>query len=277
MRMLHGHIRAFVNQIDTLESLNLVNDFTSYLKDKGLSSKTILDYRGIFIKVLEYAENEGLVLNIPKNYIKLKNQQQTITVLSIKEQQLLRRYSEENLSVYTIAVLIALYMGLRIGEICALLWSDIDLENGIISITKTMQRIKNNNENADKKTEIIIDKPKTHKSIREVPIPKFIVSILKKIKPQDANEYLISLKPGNFIEPRQLQRKYKSILKETGIRHVNFHNLRHTFATRWVERNIDIKALSEILGHANVETTLRMYVHPTMETKRADIEKIAKI
>lgn len=160
-----------------------------------------------------------------------------------------------------------LYTGLRIGELCALQWKNIDLENKKIYIKKTLVRIKNPDMTSKKKTIIIIDEPKSLTSIREIPIPDFIIPMLKKISFNiTPDTFLIS---GNekCIETRTFFNKYKKILKKINIDSYNFHALRHTFATRCIENGCDSKTLSEILGHSSVKITLERYVHPNYENK----------
>lgn len=136
-----------------------------------------------------------------------------------------------------------------------------------------MQRIKNLDEKAINKTKIVIDTPKSQKSIREIPIPSFIVNLMKKYK-TDKEKYLLT-GTAEFIEPRVYQDMFKTYLKESGIEDINYHALRHTFATRAIEQDFDIKSLSEILGHSSVKFTLERYVHPSEEHKRKNMEKMS--
>lgn len=173
-----------------------------------------------------------------------------------------------------LGVLLSLYMGLRIGEVCALKWGDIDFEAGTLTISKTLQRIKNFDPNSPSKTKVIIGTPKSAKSCRCLPIPKFLLAILREYRGND-DEYILTGSPVVFIEPRQYENIFHSYLKEAGIRSINYHALRHSFATRAVERGVDIKTLSEILGHSSVSITLQLYVHPSMTEKKRSMEKIA--
>ncbi len=164
-------------------------------------------------------------------------------------------------------------MGIRLGEICALKWEDINFQTQTLKINKTIQRIKNLDENAVTKTKIIIDAPKSQKSIRDIPIPSFMLDLLEKNK-ADKNSYLLTGTP-KYIEPRVYQDMFKKYLKESGINDIKFHALRHTFATRAIEKDFDIKSLSEILGHSSVKFTLERYVHPSDEYKRQNMEKLS--
>ena len=169
-------------------------------------------------------------------------------------------------------ILLALYSGMRIGEICALKWSNINLEAETISVVQTLQRLQDSENKG--KTKILISEPKSQSSKRIIPIPTFLTELLRKIKPQIPDAFLLSGNK-NPIEPKTLQNKYKSCLKDCNIPYINFHTLRHTFATRCVEVGFDIKALSEILGHSSVGKTLNLYAHPTLEYKRSNMNKLA--
>ena len=207
--------------------------------------------------------------------IKPKQEQQELIVLTKSEQKELVRYLQQDTDKIKLGVLISLYTGIRLGELCALKWSDIDIPNGTLKIDKTIQRIKNTDKYASSKTKIVIDKPKSQKSIRVVPIPSFLHEKLWNQRNRYwVNAYVLS---GTYmyVEPRIYQKHFKRVLKEANIKEVNYHALRHTFATRAIESGIDVKTLSEILGHSNIKFTLERYVHSSEELKKQSIEKLA--
>ena len=136
-----------------------------------------------------------------------------------------------------------------------------------------MQRIKNLSGEGGTKTKIVITKPKSTKSMQEIPIPRFLMSLLRKMV-TGSDAYILTGTPDNFVEPRTLQKRFKEYLKKAGVADTNFHALRHTFATRAVEQGFDVKSLSEILGHANVNTTLKLYVHPSFALKRRYMDRL---
>ena len=136
-----------------------------------------------------------------------------------------------------------------------------------------MQRLKNLDKNAKTKTKIVIDTPKSQKSIRDIPIPSFLLELLKEYKSGDKSYILTST--TDYIEPRSYQKKFKSCLENARIPDTNFHALRHTFATRAIEQGCDIKSLSEMLGHSSVKFTMERYVHPSNEHKKMNLEKLA--
>lgn len=153
-------------------------------------------------------------------------------------------------------------------------WSDIDIRERILSVNKTMLRISNNNStDGGGKTKIIITPPKSENSVRRIPIPNYIVDILKNFR-KDSNAYVLTGSADNFIEPRNMQYYFKTVLQKCEIREVKFHILRHTFATRCVENSFEIKSLSEILGHSSIKITLDRYVHSSMDLKRENMNKL---
>ena len=238
----------------------------------AMSITTIKTYISVINSVLSFAYDndykcvEHIKITFPK---KQKNE---LKILTQKEQKLLTAYLTKNIDLTKLAILFALYTGIRCGELCALKWDDIDLFNGIVSINKTMQRVQCDDKNS--KTKIIITPPKTTNSNRMIPIPKFLVSILKLFNPKNENAYLLTGLEDKFIEPRQAQNIFNKCLSDCKIDKINFHALRHSFATRCLELGMDYKTLSEILGHANVSTTMNLYVHSSLTQKKKQMNKL---
>ncbi len=172
------------------------------------------------------------------------------------------------LYLYKTAVLLCMYTGLRLGELCALRWTDLDEKNITISVNHTVQRIAT--ENQRKKSALMESAPKSGTSKRTIPVSEEMMDLLRGL--QNRQLYVFGgMKP---LEPRTMQYRFKQILKEAGIERRNFHILRHTFATNCMENCMDIKSLSEILGHSDVKITLNCYVHPTLEAKREQIGRL---
>lgn len=242
---------------------DLINQFTEKLLNDGLDPKTVRDILTILNQILKYG-NIQLKIIMPK-IKKIKIQIYTKEDQEALEMALVKNINEINLGIY-----LCLYTGLRIGELCALKWKNIDLNSNIIKISKTLIRVKDNSKVSNKKTKIILDDPKSCSSIRSIPIPMFIVPVLKKFK---KNEECFFLTGNNdYIEPRCYSNYYKKILADirinkSGFKDYNFHALRHTFATRCIEGGFDPKTLSEILGHSSVKITLERYVHPSFDIK----------
>lgn len=260
--ILHNHIeKHFISQIEVeYIDTNLISSFTNSLIDSGkLSPKTINDILTVLGMVLKYS-NANYRINTPKiKYI--REERKEMRVLTIDEQIILEQYLRSNINNYKLGIIIALYTGIRIGELCALEWADI--KNGNISINKSVQRIKHNG-----KTAVIISSPKTKKSNRIIPIPDFLKSLLEINRSQGT---VLKNRNGNLVEPRLMQLTFEKYIEECGLPKTNFHALRHTFATRCVEAGFDIKSLSEILGHSNVNTTLNLYVHSSLKQKEKNM------
>jgi len=195
-----------------------------------------------------------------------------ITIFSNAEQLLLRDSLSKNITPTGTGILLSLYTGMRIGEVCALRWSDIDFNERIIHINHSIVRI---NEFTDKRrrTKYIIGSPKTESSDRDIPISSLLYDVLISCRSLYSSEYVVSSTSG-FVSPRTFENRYKKIICKLKIQKLNYHSLRHTFATKCIECGVDIKSLSEILGHSNASITMNTYVHSSLEMKRKQIEKI---
>ena len=171
-----------------------------------------------------------------------------------------------------------MYTGMRLGEICALRWENIDLERQVIKVRQTIYRVLNENAdlegNISSKTILLLSTPKTDKSVRDIPIPSFLISYFESI--YTAPEHYLLTGTIRPMDPRTYQNYFKRILGKCYIRKVPFHCLRHTFATNCVILGFDVKTLSEILGHANTRITLERYVHSSFYQKQLQMEKISE-
>lgn len=177
-------------------------------------------------------------------------------------------------NIRKICLLLCLYTGLRVGEVCGLKWEDIDFSNKSLSIKRTIVSVKNKDENKQSKTKLIESTPKSDTSNRIIPIPEFIICLLSEFKSN--NNYFILSNSNKLYDSRLLESFYSRLLKSCNINPNKFHTLRHTFATRSIESKMDIKTLSEILGHSQVETTLKIYVHSSYEIKKSSIENLVR-
>ena len=248
-------------------------------KNGGLSPKTVRDILSIIKSIINFAEKEKMISRLGLTVTYPKNKQIETHVIPLHEQKILEKYLYENLDLYKLGILLSLYTGLRIGELCALQWQDISLSKSIISVNKTMQRIKNTEIQAANKTKILIDTPKSKKSVRDIPVPKFIMDDIKKFIPTPftGNAYFLTGQNDKYTEPRVYQNFFAKCVRASGINPVNYHSTRHTFATRCIEAGFDVKSLSEILGHANINITLNRYVHSSFEQKRRNMMKLERI
>ena len=190
----------------------------------------------------------------------------SVTALTDDEQRRIVSVLTNNLTDRNLGILLCLKTGLRLGEICALRWEDIDLGHGMLKVCRTVSRIKSEKE--DSKTLLYVGRPKTADSFREIPLPPRLLELLRQGCKPDGG-FVVSGKADLPCEPRTMQRSFKTILKQAQVRDVNFHVLRHSFATKCVERGFDIKSLSMILGHSDVNITLNTYVHPSCERLRS--------
>lgn len=243
----------------------------------GLSPKTVSDIRSVLLLGLEYARQHQYPCLVKSKIFLPKSCKSSKTILTRNEQSKLENFLYQHPEPVALGILTTLYSGLRIGELCALQWSDIHHADGIVQISKTIIRIQNveQNDENEKKTRLLISHPKTESSNRFVPLPSFIVDFLEKHR--RGEEMFLITGTKYPMEPRVYLNKYKQILKKAGLGSFTFHSLRHTFATRCVESGFDTKSLSEILGHANVSTTLQNYVHPSFELKKEQMERLKTV
>ena len=240
----------------------------------GLSNKTIKDFIAIIKSSLKSAIKEDLIHNVSLDFIYPKsNSKEKTYTLEKQEQDKLTEYILQNQSIKTMGILLTLYSGIRIGELCALKWEDIDFKNSVLHINKTLQRVYIK-DTKTKTSKIIITNPKTHNAEREIPLNKEFAKKLKNYK-TNAEDYVLSGRK-KWIEPRTYRRFFERILKKANIERINFHGLRHTFATNCIRLGVDYKTVSELLGHATVNITLNLYVHPQMSQKKKCINLICK-
>lgn len=240
-----------------------IMSFTERLLEKNLSAKTVNDTLIVLGLALKYAQ-ETYSITVPKiNYV--KEHQREMRVFSAQEQRVITEYLLQQIDIHKFGVLLALYTGMRIGELCALRWDDITDEH--IIINKTMMRIKNE----QGKTEVKIGSPKSESSNRIIPTPKYLLPMINQFR---SNGYVLSNDKLKYTEPRLMQIKFGQMIAECNIEKTNFHALRHTFATRCIEAGVDVKTLSELLGHSDVKTTLNRYVHSSFELKQKSMEQL---
>lgn len=233
----------------------------------GLSPAYVRSIMLILKAAINFATTQNLCKPLQTKINKPPKILKELPILHTEQQAKLVAYCMTDVDETKVGILISLYAGLRIGEICALRWDDIDLQEHVIHVRYTVSR-------AGKGTSLSIGRPKTLSSLRDIPICSQLVPILKKLHLQRSSQYVVSNKE-KFISPRTYEYRYHSILRACSVPDINYHALRHTFATRCVEAGIDIKSLSEMLGHADASITLNTYVHSSMERKREQLEKLA--
>ncbi|HWQ51781.1 MAG TPA: tyrosine-type recombinase/integrase [Terriglobales bacterium] len=197
-----------------------------------------------------------------------------VQAFSMSEQRMIENAVFRSQDPKALGIVLTFYTGIRIGELCALKWSDLDYESGTMSIAKTVTRVRNSQPGGNK-TMLLVGTPKSQKSMRKIPLPKFLLKTYGEHEPfgADRERYLIS---GEAVptDPRGYEKLFKKILEQAGVKERKFHATRHTFATRALELGVDIKTLSEILGHSNVSITLNVYAHSLMEQKIIAMDKL---
>ena len=243
-------------------------DIYAFIESKlksGLSARYVTDIIVLLKSIYRYACREYAVRNVLDGIVLPKRKTSEVRTLTKTQQKELSTYLNNNRSTTTLGVALSLYTGVRIGELCALQWQDIDLANSTLTVRKTIQRIQCFS--GRNKTQLIITEPKSANSLRTIPIPDCIMPMLKEFESKGA-EYILSgsCRP---VEPRTMQNRFKRVLNNANLPSINYHALRHSFSTSALELGFDIKTLSEILGHSSVEVTLNRYIHSSMDRKRA--------
>lgn len=278
--LIHTHILPELGELPVEELTGtIINTFINNkfqqgrLDGKGgLSAAYVRSIALVIDAALRFGVSEGMCgshdFSIKKPALPVKE----LSTLSRENQLKLEKSLLTDMNGTKLGIYISLYTGLRIGEVCALAWEDIDLKNGIIHVRHTIARV-TNREGGKASTRLILDQPKTFSSLRTIPICSKLTKILKAYVANAPSKYVIS-SSFDFVSPRTYEYRYQKLLKENNIPHINYHVLRHTFATRCIEAGVDVKSLSEMLGHANVAITLNTYVHSSLELKRSQLEKL---
>ena len=250
-----------------------VQDFVNSELERGLSLKTVKDILVVLKMILRFGAKNSL---FPDRRIDVvfptQREKADIEVMSVSNQRRLMCYVRENFSFRNLGILICLSSGIRIGEICALRWADIDLECGVIRVSKTIQRIY-----IDGHTELIEDAPKTVNSNREIPLTRELAAYIRPIRKIVKGEFYLLSNSPTPVEPRTYRDYFRRLTDSLGLPPIRFHGLRHSFATRCIESKCDYKTVSALLGHSNISTTLNLYVHPGLEQKRRCIDAVARL
>lgn len=275
MLLLENHLLpAFGNQSNVEEPE--VQAFVFQKLEQGLSQKTIKDVLIVLKMVLKFGVKNKWLEHRPFDIqFPTEREKYTMEVLSRNNQKKVMTYIQEHFTFRNLGIYICLSAGIRIGEICALTWEDIDIDNGIINIKRTIQRIYIIEEGV-RKTELMIDTPKTKNSIREIPMSIDLLKMLKPVKKIVNNSFFVLTNDIRPTEPRTYRSYYKNLMKALAMPELKFHGLRHSFATRCIESKCDYKTVSVLLGHSNISTTLNLYVHPNLEQKKKCIDQMFK-
>lgn len=249
----------------------MVCDFVESLRASGLSFSTTKSVYRLLAAAMRFALDEGRIGRNPCRKIRMQPDERP-------EQRVLSRAEQEKIEAAAggekeLPILLSLYTGMRLGEICALRWADIDWDRRTITVRRTVQRVAGSNGAA--KTTLMIGTPKSIYSHRVIPIPDFVLDTLRcSMAKAGASEYIFSLS-SQAADPRTMQRRFKRMAERLGFPDAHFHTLRHSFATRLLELGVDIKTVSALLGHGSAKTTLDFYAHSMIDQQRAAIERLA--
>lgn len=276
--MLERHIKPKLGGCYPLAiTTGLIEAFEAeLLMEDELAPKTVKDILVTVRSILKYTAKQfpGTFPVIEINYP--KETKKEMRVLSREEQTHFIEYLLTGVDECKFGILLALFTGIRIGELCALRWENVSMKDKTIKITATMQRLKDMDMNRTTKTKVVIGSPKSDTSLRTIPMTDYVADLCKKMEPKCSDAFVLT---GNsdYMEPRALQYRLEKYTKECGLDGVHFHTLRHTFATRCVEVGFEIKSLSEILGHSTTTITLDRYVHSSIELKRTNMNKLSAV
>lgn len=266
-------------ELDAISPIILQKHITQLLRSgnlrtgKGLAPSSVNSVISVIQGSLSAANRLGLCKTYTADKIQRpKTREKQVTCFTLTEQKKIEQAVLEHKKSKMLGILLCLYTGLRIGELLALEWTDIDFQNGELSVSKACH----DGKNADGKFCRITDTPKTHSSVRIIPIPRQIIPLLCEAKRKSRSAYVVS-NGEKAVSVRSYQRTFAALQEKLGIPHRGFHSLRHTFATRALECGMDVKTLSEILGHKNPNVTLNRYVHSLMEHKKEMMNKLGKL
>ena len=288
VRLREASVSRYQNLIDThiLPTLGSIrmSQFTaaainSFAADKlkkgrldgtgGLSAAYVRSMLVVISSAIRFGVSERLCAPLNSPVVKPASEKRDLKILCPRSQKILEQELLRDMSAESILIFITLYTGLRIGEACALQWDDIDMEARVIYVRRTVSRTWSG-ENGKKCSRLTVGPPKTPSSLRCIPMCSVLHEVLSSYPRRKEKGYVLLGSNGGLVSPRTFEYRYKQILNRCGLQLLNYHALRHTFATRCIERGVDIKTLCEILGHANAATTLNIYVHSSMDLKKKD-------
>ncbi len=271
--LVQNHLLPVFGEKHTIDEKE-VQAFVFQKLDEGLSQKTVKDILIVLKMILKFGDKNNWLEFKPLDIqFPTEHQNHNIDILSRTHQKTIMKYVQDNFTFRNLGVYLCLSTGMRIGEVCAITWEDIDTDNEVINVSKTIQRIYSI-EDGIRKTELIIDSPKTKNSIREIPINRNLLRMLKPFKKIVNPAFYVLTNDAKPTEPRTYRNYFKNLMSELNLPAIKFHGLRHSFATRCIESKCDYKTVSVLLGHSNISTTLNLYVHPNMEQKKKAINQM---
>ena len=275
--VIRKHLEPYFSTLD-----DVTNESVQELVDRNLNEGMTLTTAKRIVLILEmisrFCERRGWMdLLTFKPIYPARKEKYKPEIITVREEKKLIRHLTENPKPLNLGLLICICCGLRNGEICGLKWSDIDFDNKIIYIRRTVYRLNGYMESATR-SRLVIGLPKTADSSREVPVADSLLRILKSYNPGNADDSIFLMSGTHRpTDPQTFRNNFRNVLSRLGLPRHKVHSLRHTFATRCIESKCDVKTLSSILGHSNVSTTLNLYVHPDREQKRKCVENMMKL
>lgn len=273
-RQIEIHIAPYLGGFELSELTPLVlQRFIVDFGKNGLSFNTVSGIVSLLKASLKRAVQAGVIdKEFSSAVVRPKGKERQVECFSKEEQKKIERFISDKKNRKYFGIILTLYTGLRIGELLALTWKDVDLKKGLIAVSKSCRDDWKNGKYVK-----IIDTPKTESSVRVIPIPYRLLVHLEALKKTSKSAYVVEGKGKYGAEIRSYQNTFGLLLKRLDISHKGFHSLRHTFATRALECGMDIKTLSEILGHKNPSITLKRYAHSLLEHKTEMMNKLGKL
>ncbi len=266
---------AFADSCEVKEQA--VQEFVIVSLSEGLSQSTVRSILVVLKMIIRFGKHLGCDWDSDwKIVFPTVRQKEELAVLSLSNQRLIMRYLSDNVSYRNAGIYISLSCGLRIGEVCGLTWENINLREGIISVRQTIERVYQLDSNEKRRTKLLASTPKTHNSIRDIPMSDDLIRMLEKLKKRMKSNYYLLSGTDKPIEPRSYSNYYNSLMRSLRVPKMKYHGLRHSFATRCIESECDYKTVSVLLGHSNIGTTMNLYVHPNMEQKKRCIDKLVQ-
>ena len=273
--ILENHVLPYFGDGDSLHE-QAVQTFVLQKLESGLSVKTIKDILIVLKMIMKFGvKNEWMTYYEWDIKYPTTSTSKELEVLSVANHRKILNYIQSHFTFTGLGIYISLSTGLRIGEVCALKWSDINVTDGTITVSRTIERIYII-EGEKKHTELVINTPKTKNSCREIPMSKELLAMIKPLKKIVNDDFYVLTNDERPTEPRTYRNYYKGLMAKLDIPKLKYHGLRHSFATRCIEAGCDYKTVSVLLGHSNISTTLNLYVHPNMEQKKRCITKMFK-